>query len=462
MENIKRFRRAASRLSTLVFAAVPALCTAETVLEKVPPLTVEQVSAYPQNLARYHMGARVEAAPRGLPISNLLLSTNSGDENAAEAALLCDDPTVGYALPLGKTTLLVSLSKIQNVGSISFLNTAARGEVSVAISNAKLPEDSPQWHIAIQQQLSSAPVQARVGPSEAKYIRLTFNVTEAGRIYGLGVYSNAQVSEFTAPRSRKLPVQDQSDSFALISYNLTDLHARARALYVSSGDDPKQANNMIDGQATSSYSFAAEDGSPTALVDLGKASTLRRLAAVYSPQSGSIRFYVLQSLPRSIASDKTQPSLEVSAENSAATQTASGTLKLDDAAWADLKPVGSVTDDGNRGRASIDFPAITGRYVMVRWTPAAQQNGFSLAEVSAFGGAGERNTILAANTRVDEGEGQVSDGKTMLDGKTMIDAKDVPAEGPAEAPQSPAEGPPPTLPQPPPFTFVPILIPASP
>jgi hypothetical protein len=258
------------------------------------------------------------------------------------------------------------------------------------------------------------------------------------------------VSDFTAPRTRKLPTLDKSDSFALISYNLTDIHAKARALYVSSGSDVRQANNMIDDQTGTAYDFASEDKTPTAVIDLGKDSTLRRVSALYAPRAGKMDFYVLKSLPGVAQSSASAPS----------------TVRLEDSAFTNMKAVGSVTDNGSGGRASVDFPATAGRYVMVRWTPAQQQDAsFALAEVAAFG-AGRGNQLLAANTETAGGAvaTESSDGKTMMDGKTMIDTKDTPREGPVqeEAPQSPAEGPPPNLPQPPPFTFVPVLVPSSP
>jgi len=76
-------------------------------------------------------------------------------------------------------------------------------------------------------------------------------------VAGLGLYSTAAVSDFTMPRSNKAALENQSKSFGLISYNVTDLHAKTRALYVSSGENLKQANNMIDDQASTSFSFAA-------------------------------------------------------------------------------------------------------------------------------------------------------------------------------------------------------------
>jgi hypothetical protein len=138
---------------------------AELVLEKVPPITVE-----------------------------LQLSSKSEDTKTAEAALLRNDPTVGYALPKGSTTLLVSFAKIENLDSIFFLNHGAKGGVNIAISNAKLPADSPQWRNVSQQALTSDAVKAKIGPTEAKYVRLTFNVAEPGRIAGLGIYKTASLT----------------------------------------------------------------------------------------------------------------------------------------------------------------------------------------------------------------------------------------------------------------------------
>lgn len=436
-------------ITSALLASLTPSYAADIVLHKVPALAVDQSQAYPQNLARYYLGANIEAAPRSQPIANLQLSSEEQDQNTAEAALLCDDPTVGYALATGASTVLISLPKVEHVGRISFSNSGANGTVSIATANAKLAAKSPQWHLVGEQKLSSKTVSAELAGSEAKYVRLSFNVTEQGRIASLGVFSTAQVSDFTIPRVHQMSVRDQSDSFALISYKLTDIHAKGRVLYVTSGADNRLANDMIDDQPETSYNFASEDGSPTTVIDLGKSSTLRRVSAVYSPRPGTMTFYVLTALPIGNAGDVSPDS-----------------LKMDDSGLASMKAVGTVTDDGSRGRASIDFPATAGRYLMVRWTPSAQQDSaFSIAEVAAFGKAGERSNLLAANTAVsaDEGRGQMSDGKTMLDGKTMIEAKDMPAEGPTEAPpQSPAEGPPPPLPQPPPFTFVPVLVPNSP
>lgn len=229
-------------------------------------------------------------------------------------------------------------------------------------------------------------------------------------------------------------------TFALINYNLRDTRTKARALYVSSGNDLKLASSMIDDQVATSFGFSAEDKSPTAVIDLGKVCTVRRLSAVYSARPGSIDFYVMQSLPGSDGDN------------------AASTLKLESNAFASLKSVGSVIDDGTQGRASIDFPATSGRYVMLRWIPAAHADAsFTVAEVAAFGTGGGSLLVSSRNfssNRTSSERTSDTDSKDIEDSKDVSDSKDIPEEGPSE-------GPPPGLPEPPPFTFIPQLVPVS-
>ncbi len=418
---------------------------AEVVLQKAPPLTVREAPAYPQNLARYHLGAEVKAAPRSVPVSQLQLSSKTEDENAAEAALLCDDPTTGYQLSTGSTTVLVSLANIENVESLSFQNEGAEGTFEVALSNAEMPATSPEWRNAGNGSIAGRAVAISVGPGEAKYIRLKFDVSKPGRIAGLGIYATPALSDFTMPRPSKVSFEETSSGFALINFNYSELHARARAMYASSGD-VAQANRMLDDQPATSYQFAAGDTTPTAVIDLGQERTLTRLSAVYAPQSGQVEFYVLNNLPRDWVGD--------SADNFGVQQVANvsqpadlpTSLKISDKAFAGLKPVGSVSSAGE-GRAAVDFPEVTGRYVMVKWHPAnAPSEPFSIAQVAAFGP--RKRSELAAR-----------DGK---DGKEIFDNKNIPAPatGPEQAP--PEEGPPPALPPVPPFTFIPQVPPTSP
>jgi hypothetical protein len=425
---------------SLFISQAAGLFAAELVLQKVPPLGIEQSAAYSQNVARYCLVAQVEAVPQSNPIAGLQLSSKSDDHNVAEAALLCGDPTAGYPLSNGSTTLLVSLSKIENFDSITFRNSGAKGDVLITTANAKLPADSPQWHKVIQQDLTPGVVKIKIGPSEAKYVKLTFSVIETGRIAGLGVYSIPAVSDFTIPRSRKM-VEDKSESLALIRYNLSNVHSRARALYVSSGEDLRQANNMIDEQPGTSYRVATNDTTPAAIIDLGDVTKLRRISTIYSPAKGTVDFYVLQTLPGEAGS---------TAEN------APKTLRVSEKILAEVKRIGSVVDDGT-GRAAVDFPVTRGRYIMLKWSPATQQDtAFSVAEIAAFGSNEtlSTNLIMANASLASAGGDVISDAK---DKDVIMDVKDF-KECCNEA-EPPGEGPPPPTAEPPIIVTVPFVSP---
>ena len=399
MEIMSAYQTRLFTFSAVVSAAFCAFSASspatEITLQHVPLLTVEQTPAYPENVARFHSGAAVEAAPRSNPVSRLELSSKANDANTAEAALLCDDPTVSYALSQGQSSLIISLSKIENVDSLSFLNRGAKGKLTVSISDTKLPADSAQWRSVSNSDLTGEAMKLKVGPSEAKFVKLGFDVSEPGRIAALGIYSAPSVAAFTMSRAHKLSSQDYSENVALISYNVTDVHAKARALFVSSGDQVRQANNMIDDQPATTYSFAPNDATPTAIIDLGKVTKLRRISTVYSARQGNIDFFVAASLP---------------------VQAKGKTLRLDDTAFADMQMVGSVADSS--GRASVDFPETTGRYIVVRWTPISQPGAtFSVAEVAAFGN-GNQGGLFAANTSYGAIDGLESDGKSVRMEKT--------------------------------------------
>ncbi len=422
---------------------------ADVVLQKAPPLTVHQAPEYPENLARFHFGAAVKATPENSSLAKLQLSSNGQDQNTSAAALLCDDPTTGYQLPAGASSILVSLPNIENIQSVSFLNEGVQGEVTIAISNADVPESSPEWRQVQSGELAQGAVATKIGPGEAKYVKLTFNVKQSGRIAAFGVYATPALSDFTMPRPRKVSFEENSESFALINFNFSDVHARARALYVSSGD-VNRVNAMIDDQPATAFHFADDDASPTAVIDLGRERNLSRLSAIYASQSGSVDFYVLNQLPAG-SSDAQEASVQQIA-NVGQSANLPSSLKITEQAFAGLKPVGSVVSTGE-GRASVNFTEVAGRYVMLKWHPAARGQAFSIAQVAAFGPA--NRTASGTSQAVS------ADGKEMYDGKDILDNKDIPAEGLDEA-QAPAEGPPPSLPDVPPFTFIPQVPPTSP
>ena len=187
-----------SRIGTLTCGLV--LAGVLPVSAQVPPSTVGQSPAYVQNVARFRLGARVEAFRQSNPIVSFE-SSSKLEDNIAQAALISDHPTVSYALPDGQTELVLSLSKIENIDIVSFLNNGAAGTVTIATSNSKLAVASPRWHQIAKQALTPKVTKIKFGPTEAKYVKFTFNVAKSGRIADLGVYSSPTPSLIVANTS---------------------------------------------------------------------------------------------------------------------------------------------------------------------------------------------------------------------------------------------------------------------
>jgi len=254
-------------------------------------------------------------------------------------------------------------------------------------------------------------------------------------IFKLGIVACALVVGSTSGFAADLVLQKVSSDIGLVSYNLADFHTKARISHVTSGNTFSGANRMIDNDPASVYSFAASDTTPAVIVDLGRVLNLRRISAAYSQRHVAVDFFVLQSLPDAAFPEK---------------------LRLSDAALANLAPVGSALDEGS-GRASVDFPEMSGRYVMVRWTPTHEDRSFDVAEISIVGKAADDGlTIAQVSAAARNGRTDGKDFGSAKDFASGKDAKEIPAEGP------PAEGPPVGLPQPPPFVFVPLVQPTSP
>ena len=152
----------------------------------------QQSPAYSRNLARFSTGARI-------------------DDNLAQIALISDHPTVAYNLPDGTTELVLSLSKIENFDVILFANRDAVGTVTISTSNSKLAVGSSQWHQITRQNLAANVTKVKVGPTEAKYVKFTFNVAKSGRIADLGVYSTAIPNLMVANAALAVDGKDAKD-----------------------------------------------------------------------------------------------------------------------------------------------------------------------------------------------------------------------------------------------------------
>jgi hypothetical protein len=310
-----------------------------------------------KNLARMNCGATIDLIG---PDGRAVAVTNK-DSSARE--LLFDDDTLNYPLSEGDTTFVVSFPKISTLDRFTFVNEngAAAGEMRIAVSNYRLPANSHKW-IDVNGGTSFAGKRLfdlSLAGTEARYVRLTFHVTKAGNIAGLGLYGAQSLQKFAARQRGAIRVINTAATRRLedmLNFNFANLYARARVVYISSG--PRElANRMIDDDVITAFEFAPADPNPTVIVELADRERLHRVSAVYKMAKGRLDVFLLEALGAN-----------------------PGDL-------SGAKPAGSVADTDGDGKAALDFDPHGAHYVALRWTPAddSEPRSFEVAEVSAFG-----------------------------------------------------------------------------
>jgi hypothetical protein len=242
---------------------------------------------HPANLARADFGTR------------LLMVDGQGKSvtapQTATAALLGEHDPLGYALEAGATSMIVSLPKAEQIQLFNFLNLTAAGQVSVAVSNSKLPPNSPQWHSVVKTQEFSGQdvVNCELGSVEARYVKLDFQLTTAGRIDTFGLYGKRAAAKAGARRGTG-PLYLSGNKF--IGYDFVDYggtSAPATVVHVSAGEDLNAAQAMVDGNLKTGYTFKPTDRHPMAVIDLGTSRSLRRVSVAYKAGPGRLDFYVM-------------------------------------------------------------------------------------------------------------------------------------------------------------------------
>jgi len=334
-----------------------------------------------KNLARMNCGATIEVSGAGAKLVSI------ADKEAGVSALLLDDDTLNYPLPEGDTTFILTLSRTSTLDRFTFVNenAAAAGEMTVAVSNYRLPAQSRKWN----EVNGSTPFTGKrlfdlsLLGTEARYVKLSFHVTQGGSIAALGLYGEQSLQKFAARQRGVVRVTNSAATRRLedmLNFNFTNLYAQARIVFISSGVE-ENARRMIDDNVVTAFEFAPADPHPTVIVELSDLERLHRVSAVYKMEKGRMDVFLLHDL---------------------------GT---DPGDLSGATPIASTTDTDGDGKSAVDFDPHGARYVALRWTPAGLEarftadskdyadyqtppdladtakgpHGFEVAEVSAFG-----------------------------------------------------------------------------
>jgi hypothetical protein len=319
--------------------------------------TFDDASNPAKNLARMNCGATIDLVGSE---GRIVIIPN---KQAGPGALLLDDDTLNYPLPEGDTTLLLSFPRTSALDRFTFVNEneAAAGDVTVSVSNYRLPAQSAKWNRVNESVAFTGQrlIDLSLLGTEARYVKLSFHVTRAGTIAGLGLYGGQSLQKFAARQKGVVRVTNTAATRRLedmLNFNFANLYARARVVFVSSGLEDS-ARRMIDDDVITAFQFAQADPHPTVIIELADHEQLHRVSAVYKMEKGRLDVYLLNELGG------------------------------DPGDLSGRKPIASVADTAADGKAAVDFDPHGARYVALRWTPADGKapHGFEVAELYAFG-----------------------------------------------------------------------------
>lgn len=147
--------------------------------------TAEETSAA-KDLAQANRGAGIDCIT---PDGRRVAVPGAGEKNSSASALMMDDDTLSCPLQEGETTFIISFPKASLLDRFTFINENAgvQGEMRIAVSNCRLPAESPKWtEVSGKTEFISKRLfnLSMVGV-EARYVKLSFHVEKGGHIASL-------------------------------------------------------------------------------------------------------------------------------------------------------------------------------------------------------------------------------------------------------------------------------------
>jgi hypothetical protein len=201
-------------------ASMVALCCLHTARAEEAGLSTNQA----KDPARMNCGAQIECVT---PDGHAGQVARLAAHDPAAIALIMEDDTITCLLQEGETNFVIELPEKRVPDRFTFVNeNAAHGELTIAVSNQRLPANSPEW----TQVEGIVPfVHKRLfGVSllgvEAKFVRLSFHVgkdqmASAGRHNKSEFPSRFQTSDFDDALNSKFAALHSRASTLLLTAN---------------------------------------------------------------------------------------------------------------------------------------------------------------------------------------------------------------------------------------------------
>jgi hypothetical protein len=297
-------------------------------------------------------------------------STLQGSNEVAAISINNHD-TVSCRLHVGDSTFVIALPQSALLDRLTFINEngEAQGELHIAVSNFRLPPNSSKW-MPVDGSVRFAHKRlfklSMLGV-EAKYVRLSFHVENAGRIAALGL-RGTETPEKSPQGGHVLrisnPIPSGSGNDGL-TFGLAELYASSRIVYISSGA-PGFAPRMIDENPETAFRFSATDPHPTVVVELTAEERSHRVTVLYKIGCGHLEAFLLKDY---------KPS--------------TGHVDL-----TGLKPVGAVSERAGNGRAIMTIDPQENPFVALRWIPDVSRCGAETFEVAEIGTFSDRTLAM--------------------------------------------------------------------
>src|ERR1700677_733675 len=349
----------------------------------------KQLQIYPKNLARQNVGSNLFLFN---PTSQTYVPTE------AAAAWLDDDVATGWPAAPGKSFYLLSLSEPQLMTNFAVSTKAgSNGTVTIYAGDEPLPPTAKSWAV-ITKDLSIESINnkkmAKPFSRFAKYLLIETNIADPSPWYSLYVYGETPATGYHLEKREKSI--DTTPIFGPFvnnqtMFNLSSIYAKASIIYSNVNDSPVALQKAIDDNPESSIEMAPSKNESGLIVRFGESRQIQRLSVMADPAAkGRLDFFLVGTLPASAASKATTDNNSGSQFMKVANTTPqsdmadaaapSGAVSLDG-----LTPNATLVLDGSTGRGSIDFPAVAGSYMIVRWTPETAGQNLTISEINSFG-----------------------------------------------------------------------------
>ena len=317
-----------SMLVVLCGMVVPPVCVTTWAAE---PTTDSTAGRLPSDLARSSNGTRLQVREP---------NATAMDESRPAQVLIGEDARASYPLAAGKTSMILSLPKIEAVNHFDFVNAGAEGKVTVSVSSAKLPADSADWRVVASAQAFEGRqlVPCDLGSVEARYVKIDFDTRTAGSISGFNLFG---MSAMSAPAEIK-------GTFHVTVRTAADANVDANFVY-----DPA-------------------DSAPKVVADLGSSSELKHITCAYEAPAGHLNFYLVDAS----SGQSERVGLNYVGEPTLQPVSNDTTPKADANALAGHAMIYSVATAGApTGKVSADLKGLSGRYLVAEFHPDVVKRG---------------------------------------------------------------------------------------